>query len=75
MCLAVPAKIIEINGDMAITEIEGVRRECNVCLVENPQIGEHVLIHAGFAIQKWTDEDVKEFHDIMGEIQDAQDGK
>jgi len=68
MCLAVPAKIISIDGADAVVEIEGVRRGCNVSLIRDPRVGEHVLLHAGFAIQKWSDEDVREFRAIMAEI-------
>ena len=68
MCLAVPAKIVELEGDNAVVEIEGVRRSSNVALIEDAKIGDYVLLHAGFAIQKWSEEDVKEFYDIMNEM-------
>ena len=51
MCLAIPAKIIEVQGDVAKVDFgEGVLREVNVMLVE-AKIGEYVLVHAGYAIQ------------------------
>jgi len=46
MCLAVPAKILEINGDLAKVDFGGVTREINVTLV-NVKIGDYVLVHAG----------------------------
>jgi len=51
MCLAIPAKVIEVRGDVAKVDFgEGVLREVNVTLVD-AQIGEYVLVHAGYAIQ------------------------
>jgi len=51
MCLAIPAKVIEVQGDVAKVDFgEGVLREVNVTLVD-AQIGEYVLVHAGYAIQ------------------------
>jgi hydrogenase expression/formation protein HypC len=66
MCLAIPAKIISINGDEAVAEIQGVRRKIVVSLIPDPQIGDYVLIHAGFAIKKWSEEDVREYNEITG---------
>jgi hydrogenase expression/formation protein HypC len=52
VCLAIPAKILEINGDIAKVDFgQGVAREVNITLVE-AKIGEYVLIHAGYAIEK-----------------------
>ena len=51
MCLAIPAKVIEIRGNTARVDFgEGVLRDVNVTLV-NPQLGEYVLVHAGYAIE------------------------
>jgi len=51
MCLAIPAKVIEVHGDVAKVDFgEGVLREVNVTLVD-AKIGEYVLVHAGYAIQ------------------------
>ena len=71
MCLAVPARIVELDGDNAVVELDGVRRSGNVSLIEDASIGDYVLIHAGFAIQKWSESDVVEFHEIMAEIKSA----
>ncbi|MDD5173228.1 MAG: HypC/HybG/HupF family hydrogenase formation chaperone [Candidatus Omnitrophica bacterium] len=52
MCLAVPMKIIEINGDEGFVESSGLKRKANFSLLKNPKIGEYVLLHAGFAIER-----------------------
>lgn len=67
MCLAVPAKIVELDGENAVVEIEGVRRAAIVSFVDDPAVGDYVLLHAGFAIRKWSEQDVKEFYEILNE--------
>lgn len=75
MCLAVPAKVIEIDGDMAVVESEGVRREGNIVFVPDAEVGDYVLIHAGFAIKKWTEEDAREFDEIMRDVKQESDAE
>lgn len=71
MCLAIPAKIIAINGEEAIVETDGVRRTAVVSFIKDLQIGDYVLMHAGFAIHKWSAQDVREYDEIMKAIQQA----
>lgn len=52
MCLAVPAKIIEITDSLATVEIRGVRRQVSLMLLSGAKAGDYVLVHAGFAMQK-----------------------
>ena len=52
MCIAIPGKIVSIDGDYAITNTMGVESEVNVKLIEKPSINDYVLIHAGCAIEK-----------------------
>ena len=49
MCLAVPLKIIEVNGKTAVAEAMGVSREIRV---PEPKLGDYVIVHAGFAIER-----------------------
>jgi hydrogenase nickel incorporation protein HypA/HybF len=52
MCLAVPAKVISINNEMATIDVYGARKDVSIILLsETPRIGDYVLVHAGFAIQ------------------------
>ena len=74
MCLAIPAKIVSIKGEEATVEIQGVHRKVIVSLVNDPRVGDYVLIHAGFAIRKWSEEDVREFNEIMSGGQCLEDG-
>lgn len=52
MCLAIPSKIIEIKDNMGVIDVVGVRREVSLLLLEDPRVGDWVIVHAGFAIQK-----------------------
>ena len=60
MCLAIPAKVLSIKGDMAKVDFgKGVLREVNVMLVE-ATVGNYVLVHAGYAIQVLDESDAQE---------------
>jgi hydrogenase expression/formation protein HypC len=52
MCLAIPSKIIAIKDNMGTIDVAGVRREASLLLLENPRVGDWVIVHAGFAIQR-----------------------
>ena len=52
MCLAIPLKITEINGKEATGERSGIKRKIRLDFIENPKIGEYVMVHAGFAIER-----------------------
>jgi len=57
MCLAIPSRVIEINGMSATVDVGGARREANLTLMpEDVALGDYVLVHAGFAIQKVDEE-------------------
>jgi len=51
MCLAIPAKVIKINKNIAEIESLGIIKEVDITLVPDVKIGDHVIVHAGFAIQ------------------------
>ncbi|HDO20094.1 MAG: HypC/HybG/HupF family hydrogenase formation chaperone [archaeon GB-1867-097] len=69
MCLAVPAKIISVNGDLAKADFGGVRREIVVTLIEDEvKPGDYVLVHAGFAIQKIREEEALKILEAWREI-------
>ncbi|MGE5300892.1 MAG: HypC/HybG/HupF family hydrogenase formation chaperone [Acidobacteriota bacterium] len=53
MCLAIPSRIVRIDDLRAMVEVYGARREINLMLLsDSVEIGDYVLVHAGFAIQK-----------------------
>jgi hydrogenase expression/formation protein HypC len=68
MCLAIPAKIMSMEGEKAKVDFgENVLREVNVSLVD-AKIGDYVLVHAGYAIQIIEEEDAKETLSLWNSI-------
>lgn len=57
MCLAVPARITKLNKNIAEVESLGVKKEIDVSLVPDVNVGDYVIVHAGFAIQLIDEED------------------
>jgi len=71
MCLAIPAKVVNIKGDGARVDFgEGVLREVNVMLVD-AKVGDYVLVHAGYAIEVLSEEEALETLRLWNEILDA----
>ncbi len=68
MCLAVPAKIVELNGTTAVISVDGALREVDVSLIEDARLDDYVLVHAGFAIHKWDADEVAEFEAIQSVV-------
>ena len=71
MCLAVPLKITEINGKEAVAESMGMRRRIRIDFIENPKIGEYVIVHAGFAIERLPDKQAREDLEAWEELEEA----
>ncbi len=72
MCLAIPAKIVSIEGDKAKVDFgEGVLREVNITLV-NAQVGDYILVHAGYAIQVLDEKEALETIRLWNEILEAE---
>ena len=59
MCWSVPGIIVNIEGNMAVVEISGVRKNILLDLLDDPKEGDYVLVHAGYAIQKVDEEKAK----------------
>ncbi len=73
MCLAIPARIIELEGDNAVVDAMGNRFRAKTTLLENAKLGDLVLIHAGFAISTVEEEEAKKTWQLIAEINDFQD--
>ena len=52
MCYAIPARIVEIQGENAVVDYGGVLKKVNVSLIDHPRQSEYILVHAGFAIER-----------------------
>ena len=68
MCLAVPVKVISIEGDTAETEISGVRRQVSIVLTPEVKVGDYVLLHTGYAIGVVDEAEAKETLALLEEI-------
>ena len=68
MCLGIPMKILEIEGDRAIVSAGGVEQRIAVNFLNNPRIGDYVIVHAGFAIEKIDPKKAEETLRILEEI-------
>jgi len=68
MCLAVPMKLIKIDGTTGVAEIDGVKRNVNLSFIEKPEIGDYLIIHAGFAIQTLDEEEAQENIKLIKEM-------
>ena len=71
MCLAFPAKIIEINDLMAKVELSGVTRDVSLMLLPEAKLGDYVLVHAGFAMQIVRKQEVDEMLALYDEMDGA----
>lgn len=71
MCLAIPLKLVEINGNKAIGEAMGMQRELRLDFIDEPKIGEYVIVHAGFAIERLGEKQALEDLESWGEVADA----
>ncbi|PKL47355.1 MAG: HypC/HybG/HupF family hydrogenase formation chaperone [Planctomycetes bacterium HGW-Planctomycetes-1] len=68
MCLAVPARIIEMKGDDAVADAIGNRIEAKTTLVPNAKLGDIVLIHAGFAIAVVDEDEAKKTWQLLADL-------
>lgn len=71
MCLAVPLKIVEIDGLNGVGEVEGLRRRMRLDFLKEPRVGEYVIVHAGFAIERLGEEQAKADIAEWNEVRDA----
>ena len=70
MCLAIPMRIIEIDGFRAVAEVDGVRREARLDLLPEVAVGDYVLVHAGLAIATVDPEDAEETLSLLRQLAD-----
>ncbi len=74
MCLSIPARIEAINGNMAEVSAGGAIFKAGIHMIENPVVGDYILLHAGFAIQKISEKEALETLKLLREIEDSRYG-
>ena len=65
MCLAIPMRVKEINGDYGVVELDGVSYNAGLQLLNDVKAGDYVIIHAGFAIEKLDEKEANEIYDLF----------
>jgi hydrogenase expression/formation protein HypC len=77
MCLAIPARVVEIrDDDIALVDLNGVRKDISLAMIEDVAVGDYVIVHVGFAINKLNPEEAAKTLALfaeMGELVAAQD--
>jgi len=71
MCWAVPTRLVEVHGEVGKVEIGGTVREVGLQFLDDPRVGEYVLIHAGFAIHKVDEGEARKTLELLEEMRQA----
>lgn len=71
MCLAIPGRVVEIEGTRGKVEFNGVAREADLTLLPDVEIGDYVLVHAGFGIQRLDASEAKETLRLFEQVAEA----
>ena len=72
MCLAVPVKIVSVNGDQAEVDIGGVGRTVNIALTPEVKVGDYVLLHTGYAISVLDEQEAQETLSLLERMVEAE---
>jgi hydrogenase expression/formation protein HypC len=71
MCLAIPARVVQIEEGLGLVELGGVVREASFMLLPDAQVGDYVLLHAGYALQKVDEAEAEETIRLLAELAEA----
>lgn len=72
MCLAIPGKILNIDGNSALVDFDGIKQKVIIALIQNPEVGKFVIVHAGYAIEMMEEKDALEAIDQWKELAEEQ---
>jgi hydrogenase expression/formation protein HypC len=73
MCLAIPGKILKIDGNSALVDFDGITQNVIIALIQNPEVGKYVIVHAGYAIEMMNEEEAKVAIEQWKELSEEQD--
>ena len=71
MCLAVPARITEIDGTRAMVDMAGVVREASLMMLPGARVGDYVILHAGFAIESLDEQEALRTLEVFRQMGDG----
>lgn len=73
MCLAIPVRVVELlDDDMAVADAGGVRKEISLTLVDGVEVGDYVILHVGYALNRLDPEEAARTLALMAELEDAE---
>jgi hydrogenase expression/formation protein HypC len=75
MCLAVPVKVLSIEENTATVDVGGNRVKADLSLVDDVQPGDYIILHAGFAIDKYDTQEAEETLRLFEEMGRLQEGE
>jgi hydrogenase expression/formation protein HypC len=70
MCLSIPAKVEQIDGEMAVVSVGGTKYNASLQMLDDVKIGDYILLHTGFAIQKMSEEEALESLKVFEEFEE-----
>jgi hydrogenase expression/formation protein HypC len=68
MCLAIPAQVVSIDGEQGLVDIGGVHKEISLALLDDVAVGDYVIIHVGYALQKLDPEEAAKTLALFAEL-------
>ncbi|OMG53132.1 hydrogenase assembly protein HupF [Azonexus hydrophilus] len=69
MCLAIPAQVVELrDNDNAVVDLAGVRKEISLSLVDGVAVGDYVIVHVGYALNKLDPEEAEQTLKLFAEM-------
>ena len=71
MCLAIPLRLVEVNGADGVGEANGLRRAVRLDFIRQPQVGDYVMVHAGFAVERMSEEQALANLEAIREVANA----
>lgn len=71
MCLGLPLKVVEVNGNNAVGEMNGIKRNIRIDFIKDLKIGDYVMVHAGFALDKMDKKLADETKECINEVIEA----
>jgi hydrogenase expression/formation protein HypC len=72
MCLAIPVRVVELlDGEVALVDVGGVRKDISLALVDDIVVGDYVILHVGYAIQKLDPDEAEKTLALFAELDGA----
>ncbi|MBW2262037.1 MAG: HypC/HybG/HupF family hydrogenase formation chaperone [Deltaproteobacteria bacterium] len=68
MCIGIPMRLVRIEGDSGVVESGGLEVRISLALLADPAVGDHVLVHAGFALEKLDEKEAEETLALLRQI-------